>query len=142
MKRVLLIVAFLAIAIGGYAKKNKAPNPVCGSWKYSNASSINDFQRISNQSPYKEASTEYLVFFENNEFRHDFINAKKQVYKCLKGKWKIVDDKIIITYADIDFQLMLSYFFIDKDLVLGQNFNHVIFTKDANGMENINLASK
>ena len=59
-----------------------------------------------------------------------------------KGKWKIVDDKIKITYADIDFQLMLSYFFIDKDLVLGQNFNHVIFTKDANGMENINLASK
>ena len=142
MKKVLLIVAILAIAIGCYAKKNKAPSPVCGSWKYSNSSAINDFQRISNQNTSKESTTEYLVFYENKEFRHEFLNANHKIYKCLTGKWKIIDDKIKITYADIDFKLILNYFFIDKDLVLGQNFSHVIFTKDATAIENLNLASK
>lgn len=144
MKKVLLVSLLALLALGGYAKKNKSSSPVCGAWKYEKSSVINDFQRISNQSPYKDAKTELLVFNENNEFKHDFIDKDNHIYKTLTGKWKIVGDKIKITYTDIDFQLTLNYFFIDKDLVLGQNFNHIIFTKDVlntNADDNLKYAS-
>lgn len=39
------------------------------------------------------------------------------------------NNKIKINYSKIDFDLSLTYFFIDNDLILGENFNHVIFTK-------------
>ena len=54
-----------------------------------------------------------------------------------------MDGKIKVTYTDLDFQLTLNYFFLDKDLVLGQNFNHVILSKDATSenLNNNNLAS-
>ncbi len=139
MRKVLLLSLILALAGSGYAKKSKPINPIFGTWKYTNSSAVNDFQQISNLSSNNERTTEYLVFYPNNEFKHDFINDKGQVIKSLKGKWKIADDKIRIIYSDIDFQLSLNYFFLDKDLVLGQNFNHIIFSKDA--MDDNNLAS-
>ena len=141
MRKVLLLSLFLAWAGSGYAKKSKTLSPLIGNWKYTNSSAINNFQKISNVSSKNEYTTEYLVFNENNEFKHDFINDKNQVVKSLKGKWKIINDKIRITYSDVDFQLLLNYFFLDKDLVLGENFNHIVFSKD-NVFDNNNLVLK
>jgi hypothetical protein len=59
--------------------------------------------------------------------------------RTLKGKWKASGDKIKIVYSDVDYALSLDFFFIDKDLVLGQNFNHVIFTR---GDTDYNMAMK
>lgn len=140
MKKVLIISLLLLLTASGYAKKNKAPCPVTGIWKYSNSSANNDFQQISRTIPGYKTTVEYLVFKTNNEFSHNFLNEKGQVVKTLNGKWKIQDKRIKISYADIDFELLLNYFFLDKDLVLGQNFNHIIFSKD--NLNEINLASK
>lgn len=140
MKRVVLIALLVAIALGGYAKKEKSQSPVLGTWKYTKGSAVNDFQRIPGQSTKSEAVSEYFVFGSNNEFKHEFVNTQQQLVKILKGKWREVDGKIKIAYSDIDFQMTLSYFFLDKDLVLGQNFNHVILNKDDMG-EQINNAS-
>lgn len=143
MKKVILVSLLAVLALGGYAKKDKAPNPICGVWKYSNGSTINDFQRITKQEIKKQNGLEYFVFYENNKFKHEFLDNNKQIYKVLEGKWKASDGKIKINYSGIDFQLSLDYFFIDKDLVLGQNFNHVILSKDAYEIsnDNVNLAS-
>ncbi len=139
MKKVLLLSLFLALAGSGYAKKDKTNCAITGTWKYSNSSAINDFQRISNLTS-TSYSSEYLVFNDKNEFRHEFFDANGLNTKTLKGKWKLYGDKIKISYTDIDFELLVDYFFIDNDLVLGKNLNHIIFTKDA-VIEN-NLALK
>jgi hypothetical protein len=144
MKKVLFVLLLVALALGGYAKKNKTADPICGAWKYYNGSVINDFQRITKQNASNTFASEYFVFNKNNEFKHEFLNNENQIVKTLIGKWKAEDGKIKISYADIDFQLSINYFFIDKDLVLGQNFNHVVLTKDISegyNDDNANLAS-
>lgn len=118
------------LSVIGYSKKSKPICPVKGTWKYSNSSLKNDFQSLYKLSALQTYTKEYLVFGENNEFKHSFLNDEGMVLKTLKGKWKFCADKIKISYTDVDFELLLDYFFIDKDLVLGQNFSHVIFTKD------------
>ena len=50
--------------------------------------------------------------------------------KSMKGKWKLTGDKISIIYNDIDYIVYSEYFYIGKDLVLGKNFNHVVFTRE------------
>ncbi|MBK9328232.1 MAG: hypothetical protein IPM95_02730 [Sphingobacteriales bacterium] len=139
MKKVLLISLFLALAGSGYAKKDKTNCAITGTWKYSNSSAINDFQRISNLRTANYTS-EYLVFNDRNEFKHEFVDENGLNTRTLKGKWKIFGTKIKISYTDIDFELLVDYFFMDNDLVLGKNLNHIIFTKDA-FVEN-NLALK
>ena len=59
-----------------------------------------------------------------------FFDHKNNLAKTLNGKWKVLDDKIKIEYSDINFICTVDYFFIGNDLVLGLNFNHVIFTKE------------
>ena len=143
MKKAVSITILVAIALGGYAKKIKILNPICGTWKYTKGSVNNDFQHIEGQDSKSEVITEYFVFNSNNEFKHEFVNTENKLIKNLKGNWKLMDGKIKVTYTDLDFQLTLNYFFLDKDLVLGQNFNHVILSKDATSenLNNNNLAS-
>lgn len=102
---------------------------------------VNDFQHISRMTSNIVHSSECFVFEANHVFKHNFLNDKGVVVKSFKGKWKIMDGKINITYTDIDFKLQLNYFFLDKDLVLGQHFNHIIFTKDVMG-DDLKIASK
>ncbi len=130
MKKVLIISIILMFWSIGYAKKSKFPCLISGTWKYTNSSILNEFQQLYKITPKVPFQSEFLVFGGNNEFSHNFVSENGTVIKTLNGKWKINADKIKITYTDIDFELFVNYFFLDKDLVLGQNFSHVIFTRD------------
>ena len=55
----------------------------------------------------------------------------------MKGKWRFSGNKIIIEYSDVDFQLAMNYFYIGTDLVLGQNFNNVVFEKSNIDFQNV-----
>jgi hypothetical protein len=121
----------LSVSITSLAQKNKLTSPLIGTWKYTTQSAHNELQTVLNMVN-KEYAHEYFVFDYSNKFRHEFTDANGTIIKVLKGKWKIAGDKIRIEYTDIDYSLSVSYFFIDKDLVLGQNFSHVIFTRDMN----------
>ena len=113
------------------AQKNKdTKSPIIGSWKFSNQSKLNDFQKVFENKKQNDFKSEYFTFEANHSFKHEFIDKDDNLVKTLKGKWKAVGNKIKIEYSDIDYTLTVDYFFIDKDLVLGQNFNHVIFTQD------------
>lgn len=122
-----------------YAQKNKSANPVEGTWKYTRQSAANEFRQVLDILPIKEYSSEYFVFDPNHKFKHEFMNENGIVVKTLRGNWKTNGDKIRIVYTDIKYTLNVDYFFLDKDLVLGQNFNHVIFTKNNMAEERIAL---
>ena len=143
MKTLLLLAALLtALTINLFGKEiNEEKNLLVGSWKYSTESAVNDFQKVSNTLLKQDYSAEYFIFEPNNRFRHEFITKAGEIVKTMKGKWKVLNNKIKIEYADFNYSLNLDYFFLDKDLVLGQNFNHVIFSKDIdNDMDNKNIA--
>ena len=143
MKTLLLLAALLtALTINLFGKEiNEEKNLLVGSWKYSTESAVNDFQKVSNTLLKQDYSAEYFIFEPNNRFRHEFITKAGEIVKTMKGKWKVLTNKIKIEYADFNYSLNLDYFFLDKDLVLGQNFNHVIFSKDIdNDMDNKNIA--
>lgn len=141
MKKVLLIALIIATSIGGYAKKvNQNNSLVVGTWKYTRSSSVNSLQKLSSILPALSYKSEYFVFQPDNKFKHEFVDENNNVVKTIKGTWKLSDNKIKISYSDIDFQFVVDYFFLDKDLVLGQNFNHIIFTKDV--LEDRNIALK
>lgn len=130
MKNTLTLLLFLMIFGNAVAQKNKeAKSPLIGSWKFSNQSKLNDFQKIFENEQQRSFKTEYFTFASNHTFVHEFIDKDDNLVKSLKGKWKSVGNKIKIEYSDIAYALTLDYFFLDKDLVLGQNFNHIIFTQ-------------
>jgi hypothetical protein len=129
MKKLLLLAA-LFTSITFSTKANEGKELLVGSWKYSTQSSVNDFQKITNTVSKDDYSTEYFIFEKNNKFRHEFINKDAEIVRSLKGKWKLVNNKIKIEYVEPNYSLTLDYFFLDQDLVLGQNFNHIIFSKD------------
>ena len=141
MKTFLLAALLITLTGSTFGKttNNQDKSPVLGSWKYSRESIVNDFQQVSIDINKNEYVSEYFVFEPNNKFKHEFIDKNGMVVKTLKGKWKIFNNRIKIEYTDIDYSLTLDYFFLDKDLVLGQNFNHIIFSKDANEDKNIAL---
>ena len=139
MKKAFFLMCFVAVSVTALAqRKNETKNPLLGSWKFSNQTEINDFQKVLKYK--RNYPTEYFIFESNHDFKHDFYDQKNNLAKTLKGKWKSQDDNITIIYSDIKFSFVTSYFFIDKDLVLGQNFNHVIFTKEK--ADDINVAMK
>ena len=82
--------------------KNENKSQIVGSWKFTKKTKTSEFQKVFDNSQMAEIRTEYLTF----------------------------EDKIKMEYADVDYDLMLNYFFLENDLVLGQHFNHIIFTKD------------
>lgn len=129
MKKIFFLLCFVATSVFMSAQtKNETSNPIIGTWKFSNQSAINDFQKVFvNKGNYQ---TEHFIFEPNHTFRHEFIDKEGNLVKMLKGKWKFIGSQIKIEYTDIDFTLTINYFYIDKDLVLGQNFNHVIFTRE------------
>ncbi len=138
MKNKLTILLLLTMLGSAYAQKKKDENnPIIGSWKFSNQSAKNDFQKVFENGQNKDLKSEFFTFDPNHTFKHDFISKSGILLKSLKGKWKSIGDKIRIEYSDIDFSLSFSYFFLDKDLVLGQNFSHVIFTKDNIDFQNV-----
>lgn len=141
MKNLLLILMFLTISGSSIAKDKTAKDPFIGTWKFSNHSAVNDFQKAFAGAKQKNYQSEYFTFEANHSFIHNFIDKDGNLVKTLSGKWKSAGDKINIKYSDVDFNLTISYFFLDKDLVLGQNFSHVIFTKDDN-IDLQNLAMK
>lgn len=110
-------------------RKDETQKPLLGTWQFNRQSTINDFQKIPSDEASPVFKTEYFTFAPNGTFTHEMLNAKGTEGRLLKGKWKIQGDKIKMTYSDIDYQVQTTYFFIDNDLVLGQNFNHVILTK-------------
>ena len=131
---------FVAIYVTTLAqRKDETKNQIVGTWKYVTQSDVNDFQKVKIDVPKQDYQTELFVFESNNHFKHEFIDAKGNIVKILKGKWKTTLDKIKISYTDIDYTLNLDYFFLDKDLVLGKNFSHVIFTMDNVSDKNIAL---
>ncbi|MFN8237537.1 MAG: lipocalin family protein [Chitinophagales bacterium] len=141
MKKLLFLLCLVTMGVTALAaRKNDTQNPIVGSWKFSRQSKQNEFRKVMNNNAHEDYKTEYFIFEGDNKFRHEFVNEKGTVVKVLKGKWKTTGDKIKIEYADIDYNLTISYFFLDNDLVLGQNFNHVIFSKD--NADNQNYALK
>jgi GH43 family beta-xylosidase len=139
LKALFFILLVFGMSLLVCAQKNKSANPVEGTWKYTRQSATNDFRHVLDITPVKEYSSEYFIFDKNNKFRHEFLNENGIIVKTLKGNWKTSGDKIRIVYTDIKYSLNVDYFFLDKDLVLGQNFNHVIFTKNNMADERIAL---
>lgn len=131
MKTTFFLMFIVALSVTTLAqRKNETKSPIIGSWKFSNQSAINEFQKAFENKQYRNCKTEYFTFEPNHTFKHNFIDQEDRIIKTLSGKWKSIGNKIKIEYAEIDFSFTTSYFFLDKDLVLGQNFSHVIFTKD------------
>lgn len=137
-RRAGALLALLLFALSAGAQKHN--NMITGAWKYSNQSAINDFKQILNSIPNGEYAEEYFVFEDNNKFMHQFVDKTGRVIKTLTGKWKTNGDKIAISYSDVDYTVKVNYFFLDKDLVLGQDFNHVIFTRGS--LQSQNFAQK
>lgn len=133
MKKLLLIIAIFttitASTFGTETAETKKTQLV-GSWKYSTQSTVNDFQKITNTVAKEDYIAEYFIFEANNKFKHQFVSKSGDIVKSLKGKWKLVNNKVKIQYAVFNYSLTLDYFFLGQDLVLGQNFNHIIFSKD------------
>jgi hypothetical protein len=136
MKKVLFVMCLVVITITALAgTKNETQNPIVGTWKFSSQSAINDFQKVfNNKNDYK---TEFFMFESDKTFKHDFVNKSGNLVKTMKGKWKLVGNKINIVYSDIEYSMTLEYFYIGKDLILGQNFNHVVFTKENADFQNM-----
>ena len=130
MKNLLLLVLFLTMYGNIMAKFKVTKNPFIGTWKFTNQTAINDFQITFANNKQSDIKFEYFTFESNHTFQHNFLNKNGDLVKSLSGKWKSTGEQININYSGIDFKLSVNYFFIDKDLVLGQNFSHVIFTKD------------
>ncbi len=134
MKKILLI-CFVLFNLTTWARKNEAANQIIGTWKFTSHTKVNEFQKVfSNESSY---ISEGFTFEPNHTFTHEFIGENGNLVKVLKGKWKFAGDKISIIYSDIDYSLTTTYFYIDKDLVLGQNFSHVILTKENTDFQNV-----
>lgn len=140
MKKLLILLLFLTMAGSAIAKHKATKDPFIGTWKFTNQTAVNDFQKAFAYNKQSEIKSEYFTFESNHTFKHDFLDKNGNLLKSLSGKWKSSGEKINIKYADIYFNLSIKYFFIDNDLVLGQNFSHVIFTKDIVGSQN--FASK
>lgn len=137
MKTLLLILVLFASTNLPAMKNNERTNPIIGTWKYKNQSIKNDFQFVLNTKGL-QTFTESFIFEPNHKFRHEFMNDKGEIIKVLNGQWKTVGEKIKITYNTINYVVAVDYFFLDNDLVLGQNFNHVIFSKEN---DEINLSN-
>lgn len=130
MKTTFLILMLISISTITLAqRKNEASKPYIGTWKFSRQSENNDFKKVFSSNSIK-SSYEYLTFEANGKLKHQFVNQQNEVIKTLDGKWKELNGKIKITYNDFDITLTVDYFFLADDLVLGQNFNHVIFSKE------------
>ncbi len=125
--KTLLLILTIAISFTTIAKPKDDKSPIIGSWKFSKQSISNEFQKVFRNTDYQ---TEYFTFAPNHTFSHQFVDKDGNIVKSLQGKWNSTGGKINILYSDIDYNLNMTYFFLDKDLVLGQNFSHVIFTKD------------
>ena len=107
---------------------NQPMNQIIGTWKFSSQSKINDFQKVFTNQP--EYQTEFFTFNPNHTFVHEFTDENGNAIKSMNGKWKLMGDKISIIYNDIDYIVYSEYFYIGKDLVLGKNFNHIVFTRE------------
>jgi len=139
MKNIITTALLLLLISVGFAKgKKEAASPLIGSWKFTRESKINDYQKIMAKNSGTDFNTEYFVFEKNQQFRHEFITPDGSIGKVLIGKWRITDNKVKIEYSNIDYVLNTDYFFIADDLVLGQNFNHIILSKEnKDGFENL-----
>lgn len=140
MKKHLLLALFAVISLTTFAqRKENANSPLNGSWKYSRQSVKNDFQFVGNSKTAVQHATEELIFEGKNQFRHEFLDKDGFVVKVLKGKYSIQNDKVKIVYADIKYELTVDYFFIGDELVLGNNFQHIILSKQDLNAGNVAL---
>ena len=139
MKTIIFLACLTIVSFTATSKPNNLPvNQIVGTWKFSSQSKTNDFQKVfTNKANYQ---TEFFTFESNHRFSHEFMDNKGNSVKTLKGKWKLAGDKISIAYSEIDYTLITEYFYIGKDLVLGKNFNHIVFTKENTDFQN--MASK
>ena len=139
MKTFIFLFCLTILSHTVVSKPNKqAANQIVGTWKFSSQSKINDFQKVfANQADYQ---TEFFTFAPNNTFIHEFTDVNGNSVKTLNGKWKFTGNAITITYTGIDYSLISEYFYIGKDLVLGKNFNHVLFTRENTDFQD--MASK
>jgi hypothetical protein len=125
---ILLLSALSFTTLANQKSENKSQ--IVGSWKFTKKTKTSEFQKVFDNSQMAEIRTEYLTFEGNSKFKHEFLDKDGTIVRTLKGKWKAVGEKIKMEYADVDYDLMLNYFFLENDLILGQHFNHIIFTKD------------
>ncbi len=132
MKKAFFLMCIVAISVTALAqRKNETNYPFIGTWKFSSKTFVNEFQKsIFNK---RNFPVEYFTFEKDHTFRHEFFDSNNHLGKTFTGKWKSSVDNIKISYDEVDFNLSTTYFFIDADLVLGQNFNHVIFSKEISG---------
>lgn len=128
MKTIVFLVLFTILSLPSFSKKNIQPvNRIIGTWKFSKQTQYNDLQHIPNND--MGFQTEFFTFEPNHRFTHEFTGEIGQTVRLLKGNWKFEGDKLRIDYSGIHYSLTTDYFYIDSDLVLGKNFNHVIFTR-------------
>lgn len=142
MKTTLFLLCLTVFSAMAQAqRKTENNNPLIGSWMFTKQSKTSELQKLYNKNIKQDYQFEYFVFEDNNKFRHEFVDTDGNKVKVLKGKWKITgENKVRIQYSDIDYELNTSFFFLDQNLVLGQHFNHVIFSRDM--LDNRNIALK
>ena len=138
MRTLFLLMFFVSISVTTLAqRKSETVNPIVGSWKFTSQSAVNDFQKVFRNSG--NYQTQYFTFDADHQFKHDFLDKDNNLIKSMKGKWKFSGSKIKIEYADVDYKLAMDYFYIGSDLVLGQNFNNVVFEKSNVDFQNVAL---
>jgi hypothetical protein len=144
MKNTIAIFFILLVSMNlSFAKKNKSiAHPIVGAWKYINKTSVSEFDKITYKNTSEIVTAEYFKFDADNHFCHYFLNNNGEVVKSMSGSWKMMDNKIQIKYKDIKFTLLTDFFFIGTDLILGKNFNHVVFTSVNKTLDNLAMAIK
>lgn len=136
MRTLFLLIYFVTISVTTIAqKKYETENPIVGSWKFTSQSAVNDFQKVFRNSA--NCQTQYFTFDTDHHFKHDFLDKDNNLIKSMKGKWKFSGNKIKIEYSDVDYKLAVEYFYIGSDLVLGKNFNIVVFEKSTIDFQNV-----
>ena len=75
----------------------------------------------------------------NNKLNNYFIDLPTNYEKILTDNNFNNEYKIKIEYKDVDYKLAMDYFYIGSDLILGQNFNNVVFEKSNVDFQNVAL---
>ncbi len=128
MKNILFLTCLTAISISTFGlDKYDYQTPLMGTWKFSKKTVINDYEQIFKS--IQEYQSEYYTFEADNVFTHEFFNKEGDIVKTLTGRWKSKNDEIRLKYEDVSFNIILDYHFTNKDLVFGNDLNHVILTK-------------
>lgn len=131
-------MCFVAYTVTALAqRKDETKNPLTGIWKFTQQSVMSTDRELSGFFPvYK---TEYFVLSHDEKFKHVFLDEEGTVVKVLEGKWEDSGNTLYIRYSGIKYKFSTNYFFIGDELILGDDFKYITFTKQQEDEQNLAL---